>query len=75
MLGIQGVCTSDRPWFNLARQETQPLFQDLAVLQATLKAADGGGDGLDLELTWLEAHVVSDAAFQGGQSLQMTGVS
>ena len=57
------------------RQDIQPLFQDLVIVQASLLQAEGSSDSLALHLTWLEAHVVSEAAFSGGQSLHISGMS
>jgi len=71
---MQGRCTSETPWFNLARQEIQPLFQDLVVVQASVKSSECPGKScLKVEIIWLEARVESGAAYNGSQSLNITG--
>jgi len=53
----QGCCVSGAPWFNLARQQPQPLQQTAAAVR--LELAAGGGRGLSSSASRNPVHAVN----------------
>ena len=66
---------SSLPWYNLARQEIQPLNQEIYVVQANLEVNHDGisCESVRLSLWVLTASICDAPAFSGGQVLRISG--
>ena len=62
----QGQLENNQPWYNLARQDVQPLFQ--TCIKSRLRF---GPDGAQLAV--LQASSCQDFAWAGGSCLQLQG--
>ena len=65
-VSAQGQLVSNQPWYNLARQDVQPLFQ--TSIESRLRF---GADGAQLAV--LQASSCQDFAWAGGSCLQLQG--
>ena len=62
----QGTLASEQPWFNLALQGVQPLFQN-RILSRLHFGADGA------QLSVLQASSCQETSWQGGSCLVLHG--
>lgn len=69
---LQGAILSRRPWFDLGKQQLQPLFQRLIKLKVHVDAPATGT--VALQLSWVEAVVEYGPAYSGGSVLRIQGV-
>ena len=60
------------PWYNLSKQDVQPLFQQWMCVKVLLMPV---GSGTRLELTWLEATVTAGKAYNGGSYVRIKGAA
>ena len=70
---MQGSLISSKPWFDLKRQEIQPLSQEFLHLKIRFDFASP--DTVRLSLEWLEVRVCDADAYSGGQALCITGMT
>ena len=61
-----------KPWYNLSKQDVQPLFQQWMCMKVLLMPAAGG---IRLELNWLEATVTTGQAYNGGSYVRIEGAA
>lgn len=73
--GLQGLLVSSELWFDLARQDIQPLFQRRCCTTVQLTALqDGNGrEAVKASIFVLEASICNGAAFEEGQILRISG--
>ena len=60
------------PWYNLSKQDVQPLFQQWKCVKVLLIPV---GSGARLGLTWLEATVAAGQAYNGGSYVRIEGAA
>lgn len=72
MFRLQGALVSRESWFNLGKQQLQPLFQKLVQLKVHVSIS--ASNKVALQLSWVEAAVEYGHAYDGGSILVVQGV-